>query len=180
MRLNHCVLIHAWLYSAMNRITTTLVLLLVRMSKEPGWLEGFLNGKQGLVPANYVVYIEWRHWSGASALHLSSRKSHQTVWCSAAGLWQKGIVTIQDGLDTLWPYDALSASTLRQCPATLVGRRRVRWMPTVRREHFSSWCYDAFLLQSYLFVCVRCMRFTWAIVIDNVIRKTVVCSVDII
>ena len=78
LRLNHCVLIHAWLYSAMNRITTTLVLLLVRMSKEPGWLEGFLNGKQGLVPANYVVYIEWRHWSGASALNLSSSKSHQT------------------------------------------------------------------------------------------------------
>lgn len=30
----------------------------VRPSKEPGWLEGQLNGKTGLVPENYVEYID--------------------------------------------------------------------------------------------------------------------------
>ncbi|XP_052076666.1 rho GTPase-activating protein 26-like isoform X2 [Mytilus californianus] len=30
----------------------------VRASKEPGWLEGQLNGKTGLVPENYVEYID--------------------------------------------------------------------------------------------------------------------------
>ena len=28
--------------------------ILVRESKEPGWLEGTLNGKTGLIPNNYV------------------------------------------------------------------------------------------------------------------------------
>ena len=30
----------------------------VRHSKEPGWLEGHLNGRTGLVPENYVEYID--------------------------------------------------------------------------------------------------------------------------
>lgn len=30
----------------------------VRPSKEPGWLEGTLNGKTGLLPENYVEYID--------------------------------------------------------------------------------------------------------------------------
>ncbi|XP_045205327.2 rho GTPase-activating protein Graf-like isoform X3 [Mercenaria mercenaria] len=30
----------------------------VRPSKEPGWLEGSLNGKVGLIPENYVEYID--------------------------------------------------------------------------------------------------------------------------
>lgn len=34
-------------------------LISVRASKEPGWLEGQLNGKTGLVPENYVEYIDW-------------------------------------------------------------------------------------------------------------------------
>ena len=33
------------------------VLHLVRDSKEPGWLEGTLNGKTGLIPSNYVEFI---------------------------------------------------------------------------------------------------------------------------
>lgn len=31
--------------------------LSVRPSKEPGWLEGTLNGKTGLIPANYVEFL---------------------------------------------------------------------------------------------------------------------------
>lgn len=34
-----------------------LVLSIVRPSKEPGWLEGTLNGRTGLVPENYVEPI---------------------------------------------------------------------------------------------------------------------------
>ncbi|KAL4229766.1 Rho GTPase-activating protein 42 [Mactra antiquata] len=30
----------------------------VRPSKEPGWLEGSLNGKKGLIPENYVEYLD--------------------------------------------------------------------------------------------------------------------------
>ncbi|XP_014677773.1 PREDICTED: rho GTPase-activating protein 26-like isoform X1 [Priapulus caudatus] len=30
----------------------------VRASREPGWLEGTLNGKTGLVPENYVEYLQ--------------------------------------------------------------------------------------------------------------------------
>lgn len=30
---------------------------LVKESREPGWLEGMLNGKVGLIPANYIEYI---------------------------------------------------------------------------------------------------------------------------
>lgn len=29
----------------------------VKNSREPGWLEGTLNGKRGLIPANYIEYI---------------------------------------------------------------------------------------------------------------------------
>jgi len=29
----------------------------VRTSREPGWLEGTLDGKTGLIPANYVEYV---------------------------------------------------------------------------------------------------------------------------
>ena len=32
-------------------------LSIVRPSKEPGWLEGTLNGRTGLVPENYVEAI---------------------------------------------------------------------------------------------------------------------------
>ncbi len=32
-------------------------LILVRPSLEPGWLEGNLDGKFGLVPENYVEFI---------------------------------------------------------------------------------------------------------------------------
>lgn len=30
----------------------------VRESKEPGWLEGSLNGKRGLIPLNYVEFVD--------------------------------------------------------------------------------------------------------------------------
>lgn len=30
----------------------------VRQSREPGWLEGELDGKKGLIPANYVEFID--------------------------------------------------------------------------------------------------------------------------
>lgn len=33
------------------------VIFAVRPSQEPGWLEGVLDGKYGLVPENYVEYI---------------------------------------------------------------------------------------------------------------------------
>ena len=33
------------------------VLILVRRSNEPGWLEGTLNGKSGLIPENYVEIL---------------------------------------------------------------------------------------------------------------------------
>jgi len=29
----------------------------VKNSREPGWLEGTINGKRGLIPANYVEYL---------------------------------------------------------------------------------------------------------------------------
>lgn len=32
-------------------------LFLVRRSNEPGWLEGTLNGKSGLIPENYVEIL---------------------------------------------------------------------------------------------------------------------------
>ncbi|KAB7508047.1 Rho GTPase-activating protein 26 [Armadillidium nasatum] len=34
------------------------ILTNVRPSKEPGWLEGTLNGRHGLIPENYVEYID--------------------------------------------------------------------------------------------------------------------------
>ncbi|XP_037778388.1 intersectin-1-like [Penaeus monodon] len=34
------------------------VLLQVRPSREPGWLEGTLNGRTGLVPENYVEAVD--------------------------------------------------------------------------------------------------------------------------
>lgn len=30
----------------------------VRSTREPGWLEGNLNGKTGLIPLNYVEFID--------------------------------------------------------------------------------------------------------------------------
>lgn len=33
--------------------------VIVRTSLEPGWLEGTLNGKTGLVPENYVELLPW-------------------------------------------------------------------------------------------------------------------------
>jgi len=32
----------------------------VRQSREPGWLEGVLSGKKGLIPHNYVEFLNWR------------------------------------------------------------------------------------------------------------------------
>lgn len=29
----------------------------VQFSREPGWLEGTLNGKRGLIPQNYVQFL---------------------------------------------------------------------------------------------------------------------------
>lgn len=31
---------------------------LVRQSNEPGWLDGTLNGKSGLIPENYVEVLK--------------------------------------------------------------------------------------------------------------------------
>ncbi len=31
--------------------------LLVHSSREPGWLEGTLDGKKGLIPENYVEFV---------------------------------------------------------------------------------------------------------------------------
>lgn len=31
--------------------------LAVQFSREPGWLEGTLNGKRGLIPQNYVQFL---------------------------------------------------------------------------------------------------------------------------
>ncbi|KAK3100253.1 hypothetical protein FSP39_016959 [Pinctada imbricata] len=35
-----------------------MIILNVRQSKEPGWLEGSLNGKRGLIPENYVEFVD--------------------------------------------------------------------------------------------------------------------------
>lgn len=32
--------------------------ILVRQSNEPGWLDGTLNGKSGLIPENYVEVLK--------------------------------------------------------------------------------------------------------------------------
>lgn len=36
---------------------TDFFVILVRPSLEPGWLEGFLDGRRGLVPENYVEFL---------------------------------------------------------------------------------------------------------------------------
>ena len=33
------------------------IIVNVKLSQEPGWLEGTLNGKVGLIPANYVEFL---------------------------------------------------------------------------------------------------------------------------
>lgn len=33
---------------------------IVKSSQEPGWLEGTLNGKTGLIPENYVEILPWQ------------------------------------------------------------------------------------------------------------------------
>lgn len=38
-------------------MTSSYFLSLVRPSHEPGWLEGTLHGKSGLIPENYVEVI---------------------------------------------------------------------------------------------------------------------------
>lgn len=40
-----------------NNKNIFLSLFLVRQSNEPGWLEGSLNGKSGLIPENYVEIL---------------------------------------------------------------------------------------------------------------------------
>jgi len=35
--------------------------LAVRYSHEPGWLQGTLNGKTGLIPENYVEHLKPHH-----------------------------------------------------------------------------------------------------------------------
>jgi len=42
----------------MIRSDILLCVISVRPSKEPGWLEGCLNGRIGLVPANYVEFVD--------------------------------------------------------------------------------------------------------------------------
>jgi hypothetical protein len=37
--------------------STTTFFLSVRPSLEPGWLEGCLDGKCGLIPENYVEFV---------------------------------------------------------------------------------------------------------------------------
>jgi len=32
---------------------------IVRQSREPGWLEGVLGAKKGLIPHNYVEFLNW-------------------------------------------------------------------------------------------------------------------------
>lgn len=39
-------------------MTQMCLLFTVRPSREPGWLEGTLDGKTGIIPENYVEYID--------------------------------------------------------------------------------------------------------------------------
>lgn len=45
----------------------------VKSSQEPGWLEGTLNGKTGLIPENYVEMLPWQ---SGSLTKLSSSIRH--------------------------------------------------------------------------------------------------------
>jgi len=45
--------------TSISRTSSWLLCLPVRPSLEPGWLEGTLNGKTGLVPENYVEFLPW-------------------------------------------------------------------------------------------------------------------------
>lgn len=42
----------------MNMYTPLHDLIVVRPSREPGWLEGEIDGKSGLIPANYVEFLD--------------------------------------------------------------------------------------------------------------------------
>lgn len=41
----------------------------VKSSQEPGWLEGTLNGKTGLIPENYVEVLPWQSGSFSKISH---------------------------------------------------------------------------------------------------------------
>jgi len=45
----------------------------VRPSLEPGWLEGNLEGKVGLVPENYVEFLSWSR--GAATFGLIAKQN---------------------------------------------------------------------------------------------------------
>ena len=44
-------------YVALICVPNVVFIFIVRPSKEPGWLEGTLNGRTGLIPENYVEPI---------------------------------------------------------------------------------------------------------------------------
>lgn len=51
----------------------------VRHSKEPGWLEGTLDGRTGLIPHNYVEYLNWRITQLIPCSHSSATWRLQTM-----------------------------------------------------------------------------------------------------
>ena len=52
----------------------TILLVSVRPSLEPGWLEGILDGRVGLVPENYVEFITWSSSIISDAVRDGDRK----------------------------------------------------------------------------------------------------------
>ena len=51
------ILIFALFYILFIPFIYTCFYITVRSSREPGWIEGNLNGKTGLVPLNYVEFL---------------------------------------------------------------------------------------------------------------------------
>ena len=57
----NCTLYRVACYTTSNGVVFALA---VKESREPGWLEGTLNGRTGLIPANYIEYLNWHRGAG--------------------------------------------------------------------------------------------------------------------